>query len=67
MYLARRLTGKSLQEIGRAFGGRDHSTVLHACEKIARELSENGQLRDLVERISGELVAAPQAPEPRRE
>lgn len=34
MYLAKDLTSKSLPEIGRAFGGRDHTTVLHACKKI---------------------------------
>ncbi len=35
MYLTRQLTGLSLVEIGRSFGGRDHSTVLHACQKVA--------------------------------
>ncbi|ETW93917.1 MAG: hypothetical protein ETSY2_50570 [Candidatus Entotheonella gemina] len=35
MYLCRELTDASLPEIGRAFGGKDHSTVLHACAKIA--------------------------------
>ena len=34
MYLARRLTGASYAEIGRQFGGRDHTTVLHACRKV---------------------------------
>jgi chromosomal replication initiator protein len=32
--LARELTGDSFPEIGMAFGGRDHSTVMHACEKV---------------------------------
>ena len=43
MYLAKDLTNKSLPEIGRAFGGRDHTTVLHACKKIVelRESDEN--------------------------
>ncbi|HSX82529.1 MAG TPA: helix-turn-helix domain-containing protein, partial [Candidatus Saccharimonadia bacterium] len=36
MYLCRELTEVSLPEIGRHFGGRDHTTVLHACAKIAR-------------------------------
>ena len=35
MYLARKLTSRSLPEIGRRFGGRDHTTVLHACRRIA--------------------------------
>jgi chromosomal replication initiator protein len=34
MYLAKKLTPRSLPEIGRRFGGRDHSTVLHAVRKI---------------------------------
>ena len=36
MYIARRLTATSYAEIGRDFGGRDHTTVLHACRKVAR-------------------------------
>ena len=35
MYLARELTSRSLPDIGRRFGGRDHTTVLHACRRIA--------------------------------
>ena len=42
MALAKDLTSKSLPEIGRAFGGRDHTTVLHACRKIA-ELRETDE------------------------
>ena len=40
MALARELTNHSLPEIGDAFGGRDHTTVLHACDRI-RELRES--------------------------
>ena len=40
MTLAKELTNHSLPEIGEAFGGRDHTTVLHACRKIA-ELKES--------------------------
>lgn len=36
MYLAKQLTPQSLPEIGRRFGGRDHSTVIHACRQIER-------------------------------
>jgi len=36
MFLCRELTNASLPEIGRHFGGRDHTTVLHSCAKIAR-------------------------------
>jgi len=44
MYLARELTALSLEEIGAYFGGRDHSTVLHACRKIAAALPQDGTL-----------------------
>jgi chromosomal replication initiator protein len=45
MYLAKKLTPRSLPEIGRRFGGRDHSTVLHAVRKIEREIQGNETLR----------------------
>ncbi len=54
MYLAKKLTPRSLPEIGRRFGGRDHSTVLHAVRKIERELAANEKLQreiDLLTRI----------------
>jgi chromosomal replication initiator protein len=38
MYLAKKLTSRSLPEIGRRFGGRDHSTVLHAVRKIDEQV-----------------------------
>ena len=41
MYLAKELTQKSLPEIGELFGGRDHTTVLHAVRKIAADRSKN--------------------------
>jgi chromosomal replication initiator protein len=37
MYLARQMTRHSLEEIGGHLGGRDHTTVMHACNKIAEE------------------------------
>ncbi len=40
MYLAKELTDKSLPEIGEAFGGRDHTTVLHACRKMEQLFNE---------------------------
>jgi chromosomal replication initiator protein len=46
MYLARRLTDYSLVEIGGQFGGRDHTTVLYANEKIARLLQTNQRLKE---------------------
>ena len=57
MYLARELTDQTLPAIGRAFGGRDHTTVLHACrrtaERIAADPEANAVVRDLTERLRG--------------
>jgi chromosomal replication initiator protein len=44
MYLAKEMTQKSLPEIGELFGGRDHTTVLHAVRKIAAERQKNSEL-----------------------
>jgi chromosomal replication initiator protein len=44
MYLAKDMTKKSLPEIGELFGGRDHTTVLHAVRKIGEERTRNGEL-----------------------
>ncbi|MBO5666937.1 MAG: chromosomal replication initiator protein DnaA, partial [Firmicutes bacterium] len=41
MYLCREITGLSLPKIGELFGGRDHTPVLHGCEKIAKDLESN--------------------------
>jgi chromosomal replication initiator protein len=43
MYLAKELTQKSLPEIGELFGGRDHTTVLHAVRKIAQDRTKNAE------------------------
>ncbi|MCL6594902.1 MAG: chromosomal replication initiator protein DnaA [Firmicutes bacterium] len=48
MYLSRRLTDASLPRIGEAFGGRDHTTVLHACTKIEELMAANDELRATV-------------------
>ena len=45
MYLMREETEAPLMRIGEALGGRDHSTVLHGCEKIEREMAENDDFR----------------------
>jgi len=55
MYLSRSLTKGSLMEIGEAFGGRDHGTVIHACKKVhARIGAENG-LKEVIDRIESQL------------
>ncbi len=45
MYLARELTGSSYQEIGDAFGGRDHGTIMHACRSIDAKIKEEESIR----------------------
>jgi len=49
MYLARQLTHASLSEVGRAFGGKDHTTVLHAVDKIQVLLQEDPKLRKAID------------------
>lgn len=51
MYLAKQLTARSLPEIGRRFGNRDHTTVLHAIRKIESEITDNPRLRDELEEL----------------
>lgn len=46
MYLAKQLTTSSLPDIGRKFGGRDHSTVIHAINKITKEIESNYELSE---------------------
>jgi chromosomal replication initiator protein DnaA len=56
MFLMRQETQASLLDIGNALGGRDHSTVLHGCEKIAREVNDNTALRKEVMAIRQQLL-----------
>jgi chromosomal replication initiator protein len=49
MYLARQLTHASLSEVGRSFGGKDHTTVLHAVDKIQRLLQDDPKLRKTID------------------
>ncbi len=55
MYLAKTLTLRSLPEIGRRFGGRDHTTVLHAVRKIEGLVGNDGALAEEIEAIKREL------------
>ena len=55
MYLAREMTDSSLPQIGDEFGGRDHTTVMHACEKISGSLSSDSSVARDVKRLR-ELV-----------
>jgi len=51
MYLAREVLGLQLVEIGQAFGGRDHSTVIHSLERVADMMKEGAEFRGRVEKV----------------
>ena len=55
MHLMRELTETSLPGIGQLFGGRDHSTVKHACERVRSQLETDGELQALVEALVAQL------------
>ena len=55
MYLARMLTKASLNEIGEAFGGRDHGTVLHACKLVKKRMKEQDKIRQTISFIDSSL------------
>lgn len=55
MYLCRELTDLSLPKIGDLFGGRDHTTVIHAYEKVNRERQEDSRLSALIAEISARI------------
>lgn len=52
MYLSKSLTNSSLKTIGLHFGGRDHSTVIHACQMITKRIQESPVFRDEIEHLS---------------
>lgn len=58
MYLARKLTAQSLEEIGGYFGGRDHTTVLHASRVIAAQLETDKELQALMNDIAAQVKNA---------
>ncbi len=57
MYLIRELLDHSLVDIGRAFGGRDHSTVIHSVRKVENEIQEESEFARRVARLRSELEA----------
>jgi chromosomal replication initiator protein len=57
MYLAKQLTSRSLPEIGRRFGGRDHTTVMHGVRKIEELMQKDSQIADDVEMLRRALEA----------
>lgn len=55
MYLCRKLTEESFPKIGIEFGGKDHSTVMHSCEKIDREIKNNKELANTIDKLEKEI------------
>ncbi|MBI5399701.1 chromosomal replication initiator protein DnaA [Candidatus Saganbacteria bacterium] len=55
MYLARKLSGSSLPKIGESFGGRDHTTVMHACEKIKASLKSDITIQEALRKITSQV------------
>jgi chromosomal replication initiator protein len=58
MYLSRELTDSSLPKIGRKFGGRDHTTVMHATSKIQRLIKEDRSVYNLVQELTAQIKHA---------
>ncbi|MCX8128985.1 MAG: chromosomal replication initiator protein DnaA [Clostridia bacterium] len=56
MYLCRELTDMSLPKIGDEFGGRDHTTVIHAFDKITEDISNNSDTRRAIEELKRNIV-----------
>ena len=55
MYLSRQLTKSSLMDIGEAFGGRDHGTVIHACKKVTEQITKDHGVKELVSMLETSL------------
>jgi chromosomal replication initiator protein len=55
MYLARELTDATLPAIGRAFGNRNHTTVLHACRRVAERMAVDTEAYEAVQRLTEAL------------
>lgn len=59
MYVARQLTGQSLQQIGQHFGRRDHTTVLHGCRKVELLMDRDPAIRETVETLLNKWNSTP--------
>ena len=55
MYLSRELTDATLPAIGRAFGNRNHTTVMHACKRTAERMAADREAYDAVHKLTREL------------
>ena len=56
MYLSRSLLNESFERIGLEFGGKDHSSVMHACNKIKEEMENNESLREEIDKIKSSIL-----------
>ena len=56
MYLCRKFTDESFPKIGIEFGGKDHSTVMHSVEKIEKEIINNRELANIIEKLKKDIV-----------
>ena len=56
MYLCRNVANMSLPQIGKAFGKRDHTTVMHACNKIEKDIKESKETKLIVESVKNILL-----------
>jgi len=56
MYLTRELTDLSLPKIGEEFGGRDHTTVIHAYDKITEDMANNDDFKNVIDKLIKEIT-----------
>jgi chromosomal replication initiator protein len=52
MYLCREMTSNTYPHIGKAFGGRDHTTVMHACDKVTKMMEKEKQFQTMIEKLT---------------
>lgn len=64
MYLARELTPRNLRQIGRYFGNRDHSTVVHSCQRLIRLLERQPELQSYLNQVRHDLGVGPPDSDP---
>lgn len=55
MYLCREMTGLSFPELGEHFGGRDHTTILHACDKIKKDLKKDQKTKAMLDKLAADI------------
>jgi chromosomal replication initiator protein len=56
MYLCRELTDASYPEIGRQFGGKDHTTIIHACRQVAKAKESDAALHATIETLKEQIL-----------